>query len=121
MNDFIIKQIHKDYAKYLVFGTSVESPIFLLDEIKKQLCIEEGENVLFDQLLQTGNAGNRFLAITINNDNFDFGSVRHIDTAMVDEEVRAEIVKFLRANETILKYSILMASQKEIVVRGGII
>ncbi|MDR2047195.1 MAG: type II toxin-antitoxin system RnlB family antitoxin [Clostridiales bacterium] len=121
MDEFIVKQINKNCAKYLVFGTSVESPLFLLDEIARRVSHESGTKVIFDQLLQTGNGDNRFLEISIDNGKFDLSTVKHIDSMTVDNEVKVEIAEFLRTNESILKYSILLTSQKEVIANGGVV
>jgi len=121
MKEYIVTQTNKNYAKYLVFGTSAESPLFLLEEIIKQLFQENGTVVLFDQLLQTGNTDNRFLAITISNGSFDLSSAKHIDRKTIDDEDRGKIAKFLRTNAKILKYSILSLQQKEAIIGGAAI
>lgn len=121
MGDFIIKQINKDYAKYLVFGTSVDSPLFQLIEIKNTIEVIDGDKIIFDQLLQTGNADNRFLVMTFINRNFDYSSAKNINYNIIDEEVKAFACDYLRKNVMTLKYSVLLSEQKEIILNGGII
>lgn len=119
MQDFIIKQINKEYAKYLVFGTTVESPLFQLVDIQNSINISNGEKIIFDQLLQTGNADNRFLAMTFYNGSFDYRSAQNIDGKSIENDVKAFGCNFLRKNSLILKYSILLSDQKEFILNGG--
>lgn len=121
MDAFIIKQIDKKYAKYLIFGTTVESPLFQLQEIKKAINIMNGDKIIFDQLLQTGNADNRFLIMSFLNDNFDYGTAKNIDTKTIDIDIRSFGCSYLRSNTLLLKYSILLSEQKEIILNGGTI
>lgn len=119
MDGVIIKRLNSNFAKYLVFSVSSESPMFYLEEIKEQMILSEGDSVLFDQLLQTGNSDNRFLAIVYNNGIFDISSVHHVDKDTVDVEVKNEISNYLRNNSLLLKYSILLGKQKDIILNGG--
>ena len=119
MQDFIIRQINKEYAKYLVFGTTVESPLFQLFEIQNSINILNGEKIIFDQLLQTGNADNRFLIMTFYEGNFDYSSAQNIDAENIENDVKALGCNFLRENSLILKYSILLSDQKEHILNGG--
>lgn len=121
MNNFIIKQIDKDYAKYLVFGTTVDSPLFQLTEIKKAINIMNGDKIIFDQLLQTGNIESRFLIMTFANNNFDYESAKNVDTKIIDIDTRAFGCTYLRNNRLLLKYSILLSDQKEMILNGGTI
>jgi len=117
--EFVIQKINKNYAKYLVFGISAESPLFLLNEIKGQLSLKQGEIVLFDQLLQTGNSDNRFLLLTFDGKDFDLSTIKHIDLSIVEDDVKVLVANFLRNNTALLKYSILLAQQKELLLKGG--
>lgn len=119
MQDFLIRQINKEYAKYLVLGTTVESPLFQLLEIQNSVEISNGEKVIFDQLLQTGNADNRFLVMTFHDGAFDYSSAQHIDAQSVGNDVKSFVCDFLRNNSLILKYSILLSAQKEDILNGG--
>ena len=119
MQDFIIRQINKEYAKYLVFGTTVESPLFQLFEIQNRINILNGEKIIFDQLLQTGTADNRFLIMTFYEGNFDYSSAQNIDAKNIENDVKALSCNFLRENSLILKYSILLSDQKEHILNGG--
>lgn len=119
MQDFIIRQINKEYAKYLVFGTTVESPLFQLFEIQNSINILNGEKIIFDQLLQTGNADNRFLIMTFYEGNFDYSSAQNIDVQNIENDVKAFGCNFLRENSLVLKYSILLSDQKEYILNGG--
>ena len=118
MKNFIIKQIDKTYAKYLIFGTTVDSPLFQLFDICKDITISDGDCVIFDQLLQTGNAANRFLTLSFSNGEFDFGSAKNIDLNIVDSEIKTFACDFLRENIHVLKYSILLSEQKDVILSG---
>ncbi|MDD2445872.1 MAG: type II toxin-antitoxin system RnlB family antitoxin [Clostridia bacterium] len=120
MQEFILEKFNNNLYQYLVFGTTVESPLFQLQKIAKKL---KGNNctVLFDQLLQTGNTDNRFLTIAFKKNSFDLSTVKNIDGKNVDENTRKVISDFLRSNELLLKYCILVSAQKEVIKNGGII
>lgn len=119
--DFIVKEINKEYAKFLIFGISTESPFFLLEEIKEQINLQKNDVVIFDQLLQTGDADNRFLLLTFGSKVFDLSTAKHIERSVVDGETKSIIADFLRKNFMVLKYSILLEQQKEIILDGGFI
>jgi len=119
MQDFIIKKINKEYAKYWVFGTTVDSPLFQLLEIQNSVDISNGEKIIFDQLLQTGNTDNRFLVMTFLDETFDYSSAQNIDSKSVGNDVKAFACDFLRENPLILKYSILLSDQKDDIINGG--
>lgn len=119
MKEFIIEQINKPYAKYLIFGITVNSPLFCLDEIEKSIDLLNGDCIVFDQLLQTGNTNNRFLAMSIDNGHFDMGSARNMDGSIIDTEMRKIGCDFLRENAEILKHCILVSEQKEAITLGG--
>lgn len=122
MNNCVIEKIDKDYAGFLVFGTSVESPLFDLLEIQECLNLQEKEVfVLFDQLLQTGNSENRYLKMKIVNGCFDYESAINVDAGLIEDDIKAYVCDYLRRNEIILKHSILLSDQKESILRGGIL
>ena len=54
---YYMRELVKEYAKYLVFGTTVESPLFQLFEIQNSINILNGEKIIFDQLLQKAFTG----------------------------------------------------------------
>ena len=119
MKDFVIKKTENSFVKYVVFGITAESPIFLLDEIKKELILSVGDKVLFDQLLQTGNTTNRFLMLTYGVDDFNLSSANNINASSIGVAEKSVISDFLRENDKILKYSILLNEQKELITSGG--
>lgn len=119
--EFIVKEINKDYAKFLVFGISANSPLFLLEEIKEQIKPKSGDVVIFDQLLQVGDAENRFLLLNFNDDAFDLGTAKYIDRNFVDNDIKRIVADFLRSNLVLLRYCILPASQKETILQGGVV
>lgn len=121
MEDFIIIKIDKEYANYLIFGISSESPLFELDKIREKATFCDGDKILFDQLLQTGSNKNRFLILSYQNNDFDTGTATNIDTSLIDVDTRLKVADFLRQNKDILKYSILVSSQKDQILSGGII
>lgn len=119
--DFIIREINKKYAKFLIFGVSAESPLFFLQEIKKQLNPNKGDIIVFDQLLQVGDTEDRFLSLTFGDVDFDLSTVTHLENTVVDDETRSIIADYLRKNTLLLKYSVLLSQQKEVILRGGFV
>lgn len=117
--DFITREINKEYAKFLVFGTSADSPLFLLHEIKDKIRLSKGDIVVFDQLLQTGDVDNRFLMVKFGDKDFDLSTASHLEKESVDNETKEIVADFLRNNLLVLRYSILPEQQKEIILNGG--
>lgn len=121
MDGIVIEKLNNKFAKYLVFSATTESPLFALEDISNQVSLTDGDVIIFDQLLQTGNAENRFIALTYQNGTFDYSTIRHLQTEEVDNEIRNKIAEYLRENVILLKYSILLSKQKEFILNGGII
>ena len=121
MENYVLRKLKQDSIKYLIFGTSVESPLFAINEIANKIKENKEVEVLFDQLLQTGNAENRFLMIKLKNGKFELNSATCIQPEMISQAIKNEITEFLRQNPQILKYSILLNEQKKTIEQGGII
>ncbi len=121
MNEFVVQKTDSPNADYVIFSTSVDSPLFNLGDIKNMLSLKNGEKILFDQLLQVGNSENRFLQLQFRNGDFDFGSARNIDNNSVDYKTKFIIFSFLRENPTVLKYSILLSDQKKAILNGRVL
>ena len=122
MNNYIIKKIVNHTTDFLVFGTSVESPLFELLEIQEGISSSKKEAVvLFDQLLQTGQSSTRFMIMNLVDGCFDYESAKNVDPKMIDENIKALICNYLRENTDILRHSILLSDQKNTILSGGII
>lgn len=119
MKDIIINKSNNPKIKYVIFSTSTDSPLFVLDDINKNICLENGQSVLFDQLLQTGDSDNRFLSLKFVNGMFDLSSIKHIDKKQIDETLYKFISDFLRKEQCVLRYSILLEEQKDFILSGG--
>lgn len=118
MKNYIIKEINKDDAKYLVFGTSVESPLYYLEEIKQEIQCFNGERIIIDQLLQTGNGENRFIVLSYTNGDFDLNSIHISSNKNTCSCIKSFGCDFLRNHLSILEYSILLSEQKEAIING---
>lgn len=121
MKDIIIKKINNNLANYLVFGTTVDSPLFQLQEICAKISTSKSYVVLFDQLLQTGNSDNRYLLLHYNGSTFDFNTAKNIDSSFVELKIRKIMSDFLKHNKLLLKYSILLSSEKEKILKGDVV
>ena len=119
MKDIIINKSNNPKIKYVIFSISTDSPLFLLDEINENVKLKNGQIVLFDQLLQTGDSDNRFLSLQFVNDKFDLSSIKHVDKKQIDETLYKFISDFLRNEQLLLRYSILLEEQKNFILRGG--
>lgn len=119
MKDIIINKSNNPKIKYVIFSISTDSPLFLLDKINKNIYLENGQSVLFDQLLQTGDSSNRFLSLKFVNGTFDLSSIQHIDKKQIDETLYKFISDFLRNEQRLLHYSILLEEQKNFILSGG--
>lgn len=119
MKDIIINKSNDPKIKYVIFSISSDSPLFLLEEINKNINLKNGQSVLFDQLLQTGDSNNRFLNLKFVNGTFDLSSIQHIDKEKLDETLYKFISDFLRKEQRLLRYSILLEEQKNFILRGG--
>lgn len=120
-NDVVVKKIDDEKFDYLVFSLTSESPLFQLAFIKETLANAGRIDVLFDQLLQTGDSSNRFLSVTFENGDFDFITAKQLDCNEIDKSIKMIIAEYLRQNVLILEHSILLSRQKEIIKNGGII
>ena len=118
MKEYIIKQIDKKFAKYVVFGITVDSPLFQLTNIQKCISLTDGDNVVFDQLLQTGNTENRFLIMSFLNGEFNLNSAQNIEAQRIDIDIKSFGCNFLRNNKEVLRYSILLSEQKDAILNG---
>lgn len=121
MNGIIIEKLNNSFANYLVFSISSESPLFSLDELEEQISFNEGDVLVFDQLLQTGEAENRFMTMVYRDNEFDYSSIKHMENLKVDSGIRGIIAEYLRRHTVLLKYSILLSQQKEHILKGGIV
>ena len=122
MDSFIIEKLYNSTADYLVFGTSVESPLFELMKIQDDIsCIIKDATIIFDQLLQTGKTENRFMVMKLVDGRFDYDSAKNIAPQLVDDSIKAFICNYLRDNTAVLRHSILLFDQKNVILSGGII
>lgn len=121
MNSIIIEKLNSGFAQYLIFSVTTESPLFALDDIAKHTSFVDGDVIIFDQLLQTGNSDNRFMTLIYKNGTFDYSTIRHLKSEEVESGIRNKIAEYLRSNTLLLKYSILLSQQKECILNGGII
>lgn len=119
MKDIIINKSINPTIKYVIFSVSTDSPLFLLDEIKENIFLENGQTILFDQLLQTGDTENRFLSIKFLNGKFDLSTIQHIDKKKIDVSLYRFISEYLRNEPLLLRYSILLEEQKNCIMNGG--
>lgn len=119
MKEILINKSNSSKVKYVIFSVSTDSPLFLLDEISEKVNLENGQIVLFDQLLQTGDAENRFLILKFSNGKFDLSSIRHIAKKEIDESLYKFISEYLRNEQLLLRYSILLEEQKKFILNGG--
>lgn len=118
MNNIVIEKLQDNKYNYIVFSTTVESPIFSIDKILKQINQSGRINVVFDQLLQTGDNENRFLSFEVDK-SIDYNSARILKDNV--DELKTYISQYLFKNQEILKYSILLSEQRKIIEKGGII
>ncbi len=118
MEDYIVKPVQSKVANYLVFGISADSPLCQLDKIIKSRLFNDGDKILFDQLLQTGAEGNRYLQITIKNGSFDYQSAKIINSELVENNIKIEVSTFLKNHPSILEFCILRPFQKQLIING---
>ena len=87
MKDIIINKSNDPLVKYVIFSISVDSPLFSLNEIAKNILLEDGQIILFDQLLQTGDSSNRFLILKFINGEFDLSSIQNVEKKQIKESL----------------------------------
>ena len=121
MNGIIIEKLDSDFAQYLIFSVTTESPLFALDDITKQISFVDGDVLIFDQLLQTGDSENRFMTLNYEKGALDYSTIKHIKNKEVDCGIRNRVAEYLRCNTLLLKYSILLSQQKECILNGGVV
>ncbi len=118
MDNIVIEKLINSKYNYLVFSTTVESPIFFIDKILKKINRSDKIKIVFDQLLQTGDNVNRFLSFEVK-EKIDYGSAKVLKDDV--EELKVYISNYLFKNQDVLKYCILLTEQKKIIENGGII
>ena len=103
---------------YLVYSTSVYSPYDWWEELQRKHNIADGSVVIFDQLLQIGNADKRFPVFTVKNKKLNFKNLRYSILPKYTKRLKHYISNFLRENREILKHSILLEHEKEQILNG---
>lgn len=119
MENIIINKSNNLIFKYVIFSVSTDSPLFMLNEIHNNISLENGQKILFDQLLQTGDSSNRFLSLKFANGEFDLSSIKHVEKSQLDESLYKFISEYLRHEQLLLRYSILLDEQKKFILAGG--
>lgn len=119
MKDIIINKSNDPLVKYVIFSISVDSPLFSLNEIAKNILLEDGQIILFDQLLQTGDSSNRFLILKFINGEFDLSSIQNVEKKQIKESLYKYVSEYLRKKQLLLRYSILLEDQKKFILNGG--
>lgn len=119
MEEIIINESNNSLYKYVIFSVSSDSPLFFLEDINSAIKLKNGQKILFDQLLQTGDNYNRFLCLTFLNNKIDLSSICHVEKQSLDKDLFQFISNYLRQEQLILKHSILLEKQKKIILSGG--
>lgn len=118
MKNIVIKKMNSNRCDYIIFSTTVESPFFFIEEIKKIINPSKKITIIFDQLFQTGDSNNRFLSFNIDKD-IKYDSAKIINDDL--DELKKIISEYLFENQEVMEYSILLDKQKEIIKEGGVI
>lgn len=118
MENIVIKKLKNNIYQYLIFSTTVDSPFFQIDEIIRTIKCSKKVVLIFDQLLQTGDAYNRFISFELDK-TINYNSAKIVTENL--ELLKKEISNYLYKNQQLMDFSILLSEQKEIIKKGGIV
>lgn len=121
MENFNMFNINEERWNLLIALNTNDSPFDLLDEIQQALEeIHFKGNVLFDQMLHTGNTEERFICASYYDGIFEQNSFRFVNVEKKNV-VRRYLCEYLKADKDMLLYSCLTEQQQKLIESGCII
>ena len=102
---------------FLVIGLSESSPIYAIKKVAKDYFKDYDGQLLIDSVYRQGNTTSRFSEVEVKNGEIVDGS-RKIVPLSRKESLRIKANENFRAEEEVVKHSILSSSQKAMLLAG---
>ena len=102
---------------FLVIGLSESSPIYAIKKVAKDYFKDYDGQLLIDSVYRQGNTTSRFYEVVVKNGEIVDGS-RKIVPLSRKESLRIKANENFRAEEEVVKHSILSSSQKAMLLAG---
>ena len=116
-DDLLIVSLDGFNYGFLVIGLSESSPIYAIKKVAKDYFKDYDGQLLIDSVYRQGNTTSRFSEVEVKNGEIVDGS-RKIVPLSRKESLRIKANENFRAEEEVVKHSILSSSQKEMLLAG---
>lgn len=116
-DDLLIVSLDGFNYGFLVIGLSESSPIYAIKKVAKDYFKDYDGQLLIDSVYRQGNTASRFSEVEVKNGEIVDGS-RKIVPLSRKESLRIKANENFRAEEEVVKHSILSSSQKAMLLAG---
>lgn len=116
-DDLLIVSLDGFNYGFLVIGLSESSPIHAIKKVAKDYFKDYDGQLLIDSVYRQGNTTSRFSEVEVKNGEIVDGS-RKIVPLSRKESLRIKANENFRAEEEVVKHSILSSSQKAMLLAG---
>ncbi|HHW89812.1 MAG TPA: hypothetical protein GX745_02770 [Clostridiales bacterium] len=116
MKEYLIYKLPNNKYDLFIIGLDYHNVLYYCEQLEKDINLKDGI-LLIDQLLQTGNAKNRFVEYNVKNYKIDFYSAKNIILPS-NSKYRRITSKILKHYFDILENSILSDNQKKLINEG---
>ena len=116
-DDLLIVSLDGFNYGFLVIGLSESSPIYAIKKVAKDYFKDYDGQLLIDSVYRQGNTTSRFSEVEVKNGEIVDGS-RKIVPLSRKESLRIKANENFRAEEEVVKHSILNSSQKAMLLAG---
>ncbi len=116
-DDLLIVSLDGFNYGFLVIGLSESSPIYAIKKVAKDYFKDYDGKLLIDSVYRQGNTTSRFSEVEVKNGEIVDGS-RKIVPLSRKESLRIKANENFRAEEEVVKHSILSSSQKAMLLAG---
>jgi hypothetical protein len=116
-DDLLIVSLDGFNYGFLVIGLSESSPIYAIKKVAKDYFKDYDGQLLIDSVYRQGNTTSRFSEVEVKNGEIVDGS-RKIVPLSRKEPLRIKANENFRAEEEVVKHSILSSSQKAMLLAG---
>ncbi|MGY0191343.1 type II toxin-antitoxin system RnlB family antitoxin [Lactococcus cremoris] len=116
-DDLLIVSLDGFNYGFLVIGLSESSPIYAIKKVAKDYFKDYDGQLLIDSVYRQGNTTSRFSEVEVKNGEIVDGS-RKIVPLSRKESLRIKANENFRAEEEVVKHSILSSSQKAMLLAG---
>lgn len=122
MQVFKIRELSEEDYKFVIISTSYQTPFSQLDEISHELLKTNpgSYKVVFDLLLNMGNASDRFVEAFFDGRELRKNSFKPVKLSKKNS-LRKISTEFFSSNQNILNNSVLTSMQKQMLGKGMVI